>query len=196
MSKPDITFIIGTDHRPVHLAGLLSSLLVQTNENWEAIIAAEPTGAYEKQAIENVVDMMDDERITLVHLKKHQRDWHQTVKRDAADQADGLMLCFPNDDVYYMPTFAQRVMESVRAYSLDLVYCDWLNPEFGYTVHSAAPTVGHIDVGGFAVSARAWQRTREFWRCGSQTADGEYVEAVVRAGFRHGKMPGVLYVKN
>jgi hypothetical protein len=196
MSSPDITFIIGTDHRPVHLMGLLSSLIVQTNENWEAIIASEAKSVEDISAIQNLIEMVDDDRITYYSSPRHHGDWHQTVKKRRANTANGIMLCFPNDDVYYAPTFVEMVMYSVRAYGWDLVYCDWLNPEFGYTVHGAAPAVGHIDVGGFAVSERVWHQTKEFWQCGSQTADGEYIEAVVRAGFRHGKTPGVLYVKN
>jgi hypothetical protein len=177
--------------------GLLSSLVVQTNENWEAIIMSEAMDADNYDAITNVVEVLDDDRLRLVMCARHHKDWHQTVKKMGAnDHAKGEMLCFPNDDVYYVPTFVQRVMESVRAYGHDLVYCDWLNPEFGYSVHAAAPAVGHIDVGGFAVSARAWNTTKDAWQCGSQTADGEYVEAVVRANFRHAKIPGVCYVKN
>jgi glycosyltransferase involved in cell wall biosynthesis len=206
-SRPKISFVIGTRNRPHLLAGLLSSLQAQTDPNWDALVMVE--GGIEEyadanEAAENakVVSpslIEPDQRIKIAPAAMPWRkDWHQTIKKIGATAVGGEFIAFPNDDVYYVPTFVAVMHETAVRYGHDLVYCDWLNPEIGYMVHGGAPVVGHIDVGGFIVSRRAWHThglKGELWQCGRQTADGEFVQALAER-VKHGKAPGVLYVKN
>ena len=210
--RSKITFVIGTKNRPHLLAGVLSSLQAQTDPNWDALVMveSEATNRYNGDEYERAIavvhraclqrpDEAIDTRINIVPgPMPWRKDWHQTIKRIGATAAAGEFIAFPNDDVYYVPTFVAAMTTAAHNHGLDLVYCDWLNPEMGYLPHCGMPQVGHIDVGGFIVSRRAWHRyglKEGLWQCGRQTADGEFVQALANV-VAHGKAPGVLYIKN
>jgi hypothetical protein len=198
VSETRVTFVIGTRNRPTHLAGLLMALHVQKDQRWDAIIVVESddldelSGSRVPAAGLSATAPQGQVGYTMYQPSKH--DWHQSVKNEVAAKAKGEFLCFPNDDSYYVPTFVGTMLQAADFHGWDLVYCDFLYDLFGYVPHAVAPAVGHIDVGGFLVKKRTWQRHP--WTQRGQTGDGEWIAQLVAAGVPHGKAPGVLYVRS
>jgi glycosyltransferase involved in cell wall biosynthesis len=184
-----VSLICAAFNRPQVLPVLLHCLRVQTHQDWECLVMDESP----ERVNLDVVATINDDRIQHVPCDRF-NDWGQSVKRIGAEMSQGAVLGFPNDDAYYTPTYLERMAGTLKRDKLGLVYCDWLFDIMGYVPWCAQPVVGHIDVGGFLVTREAMKHVP--WTGAHQTADGEWVQAMVAAGIRHGKAPGVLYVKN
>ena len=200
MADPRVAVVCLSD-RPMALPLLLQALALQTMPDFECWVLDQSErpdffedGEPSDPRIWAAVGRMQDRRF---RYKPVQRigDWGQTVKAWAAGSlARSEWICFPNDDAYYVPGFFERMLDAADRQGLDLVYCDWIFDKFGYVHYEGKPVVGHIDVGGFLVKRSVLEAVG--WQDKSSVGDGKLIEAIVEAGYRHGKASGVLYVKN
>ena len=118
---------------------------------------------------------------------------------DVADKAlpycSGEFLCFPSDDSYYVPNFAETMERYAETSSLDLVYCDIFYDKrlngIGYSVLNVAPHIGQIDKTGFIVRRSAFHG---FPPHPSDFRDGALIEDLVARGVRHGKVNDIMAV--
>lgn len=191
-AKPIVSVMISAYNRPKQLPVLLGALQAQTMPHWEALVLDESP----RHVNLPVVDALGDPRVRYIECP-HANDWGQTSKLKAAkNKARGQWFMFTNDDAYYVPTALHQFTHTAIGWNLELVYSDWLYDQFGYVAWPVQPKTGHIDVGGFMIKAETFKRFADLWRVGVQTGDGEFIEKLVSSGVKHGKAPGVLYVKN
>lgn len=107
-------------------------------------------------------------------------------------------LCFASSDSYYVPGFAQIMLETAIRCKSDLVYCDCLyDPRLHgrgvYSVLNVFPEMRWIDKTCFIVRRelfKGFPKHEQDWR------DGALVEQFVSKGYRLAKAKGILVVHN
>jgi glycosyltransferase involved in cell wall biosynthesis len=121
-----------------------------------------------------------------------------------AHKAKGEFLCFPSEDSYYVPIFAQEHARAINANGWDLVYADQLydrrQGDGKYSVMTVSPHSCHIDKTGFFVRRSKFEELNGFENLDDQsqfgTADGLFIEKCIQRGLSHGKIPEVFSVHN
>jgi len=199
VNGPDVTLLIGTYNRPQHLRLLLNALLLQTHGGWRALVlddGEEPGAGYLKRPTPalRVVHEIGDARIEWQASGPFRNDWHYASRIKALQQVQTPWVGFLSDDAYYCPRWLEMMLGYGQRHEVSLVYCDWIYDRAGYVLYSGQPRTSFIDIGGFLVQT-AVARAVGFPDIGNE-ADGHFVEAVVRAGHPHVRVPHVLYVKN
>jgi GT2 family glycosyltransferase len=197
------TFIVATEKRPIYLSITLNSILLQTDPNWECIIMDEG---------ENESVIPKDPRFRRIKFNKVRYD-HTIENRgtlgflahdEGLKYANGEFICFPNEDIYYVPTFLDTLKRLPG--NVDLRYCDWVHSLSSYTVLDSAPSIGRISVCNYIIRKDVignirfgnWFKEKpsmqEVFVFGM--ADGYFIEALIKKGISHAKAKGVLMVYN
>jgi glycosyltransferase involved in cell wall biosynthesis len=183
--KPHISYIVTTFDRPDHLACCLYSLKAQTDQSFEILV----TDNSEKGIMKKVVDEIKDDRIRYFNPKK--QECYESSNH-TAQFAEGEFLCFPSEDSYYVPLFAELMYHP----EYDLVYCDMLYDRrlLGkYTILHVSPVVNRIDKTGFIVKR---DKFSGFLLHDLVRADGIFVQSLVKSGAKHTKINEALIVHN
>ncbi len=189
-----ISFIVSAYDRPDHLRCCLASLDLQGDHE---IIVCDNGGTLYNQAITNHAGVIYLNTSKLVP---------QTCYHGLEAQPDGNWLCFPSDDSYYVPNFARIMLHTAEANNWEFVYSDVLyDPRLAhatrglhdtYSVMDTQPHCGSFDKTCFIVTRRAFEQVGGWPRHEADWRDGALAEALVNAGIRHGKAPGILLVHN
>lgn len=182
------SFIVSAYDRPDALACCLYSLKIQTERDFEVIVA-DNSGDFANTA---VVIQVNDRRFT--HYRAGSRDCYES-SNGAALLAQGEYLCFPSDDGYYAPRFLELMLQ--HGDGADLIYCNCAYDGHGSecAFFDVTPTVGGIDKGGFLLRRQLFTEfAGPVGLC--RAADGQLVEQVVRAGATHQKVPIVGWAHN
>jgi glycosyltransferase involved in cell wall biosynthesis len=171
----------------MHLAGLLRSLQIQSEPDFEVLVT--DNGARESNRI--AVEQLEDSRFI----------YHATGRPDCyysanygASMAIGEYLCFPSDDNYYVPRFLQTMLAAAPK---DLIYCDCIYDGYGihYASMDVAPIAGRIDKGGFLIRRDKFKGF-DGPAGVNRAADAWLIEGLIRTGVTHIKAPGYLWVHN
>ena len=187
-----ISFIVSLFDRQYYLPCLLASLVVQ-EPPWEII----------------VTDASPDPRLQAIHrdtvasfgaryLATPGLDCYSAAEK-AIPLATGTWLCFPNDDGYYVPGFAQTMRQAAQEHGWDLVYCDLVyDPRMAgrYEVLRVEPRSMAIDKTCLMIRRSVMPAEFPGKDVNWHFCDGWLVEQLVKAGVRHGKAPGVMVVHN
>lgn len=194
MSK--ISFIVSAYDRPAMLRCVLAALQVQTEPDIEIIVADNSPHIALNNEHQYVIHQLNDKRFS--YRNPRARFCYEAIEQ-LAPETRGEWLCFPHDDGYYVPVFAQRMLEAAgQDPDAQLVYCDMLYDErmFGhYDVLHSEPRLGAIDKGSFIIRrelflTRAWPPVPDISR------DGIFIEELVRDGALMIHAPGVMFVHN
>lgn len=205
-----ISYIVSTYHRPELLDICLCSLKTQTHKNSEIIVtdnSEDPvTMAKHKESADRYgARYMNTRALTCYHSAEM-----------GARTAVGKWLCFPSDDSYYVPKFAEKLLEMAYEYNLDFAFCEMVHNEAplpphqglcigtmdsavktGYRVRNVQPRLGFIDKTGFIVRRDVFayfpRKPDTALACGS---DGYLIEWLKKAGARYKKHDDVLVVHN
>lgn len=210
---PKVTYIVSAYNRPAMLRCCLSSLAVQTNRDFEVIVADNSPVFGVHQGV--VADLKDSRfRHLDTDCVKTCEGWdcyHSAEYVAALPSVSSDWLCFPSDDSYYVPTFQQTMLFAAEKNGWELVYCDMLRNDDSadgrkmtgaqgdYYFHwNVAPHVGGIDKTGFFVRRERFTgfQKKNTTAAGPCAADGELIEALVKDGIKHGKASGILAVHN
>lgn len=117
--------------------------------------------------------------------------------------SQGDWLCFPSDDSYYVPLFSKLMLQAAEKNGWEFVYCDVLyDPRRAlaggkgeeYSVMITAPNLGSIDKTCFLTTRRAFDAVGGWPEHPGDWRDGALAEAVVKAGIKHGRVPGAMVV--
>jgi hypothetical protein len=185
-----LTFVIGTKGRHQELQVLLSSLVVQTNKDFQVLLADEGEGE-ESEATEMLVYVFNRLNIRRSHYP-WTGDWHYTAKNRAADEVTTSKVCFPQDDWYYVPTFVEKML-SVKD---RLVACDFLLWNSHLNIHYpvvVAPVIGQCSIGNWVIDTNLFNELKFIDI--DYLADGRFVErANEKAPMR--RIPETLAVSN
>jgi hypothetical protein len=182
--------------RPISMCGLIDSLLVQTNPNWELTIV------HDYKASDSVWDVIwkhDDARIIFTETETRTQNYGHLNRRamlEGMELSDDFIL-MTNDDNYYVPVFVEYFIREI-AEDVGMVYCDSAHSHFEYNLHKTKIQVDHIDIGSFIVRVDI---AKEVGFNGVEfNADGYYAESCLAAckekGLREVYIPKPLFVHN
>jgi glycosyltransferase involved in cell wall biosynthesis len=123
--NPELSYIVSAYNRPDLLPACLWSLYGQNREDFEVIVTDNATDEKIAKRHQNHVAAMRDLRFRYIRtagkIKVSDCYWSSEY---AMKQAKGFWLCFPCDDNYYPPQWAQRMLGVGARYNLDLVFCE------------------------------------------------------------------------
>ncbi len=199
-----LSFIITAFNRPDAPRTCLSSIVQQTYRDWEAIVVDNSEYGPAVSAQHDLCEM--DMRIhywrttskTQVRSSDHQHTrCLYTATELGVTKAIGDYLCFPNDDSYYCPWFAERMLEAAGRENWDLVYCDLIaGGAGGHWLMQTQPRRCQIDKTCFILRKPSFIGfTRKTGKDYPQ-ADGLMIEELVESGIRHGRVSQCLVVHN
>jgi hypothetical protein len=114
----------------------------------------------------------------------------------ALEEAKGKFLAFPNDDGYYSPPFAERLLDAAELNNWDLVYSDIvLGGPSRHFLLQQQPHKCAIDKTGFIINRSCFDGF-DSKDTNYQESDGIFIEKVVSRGIRHGAVREILAVHN
>jgi len=198
-----ISFIITAFNRPLALRTCLSSIVQQTNEDWMGMVMDNSDDPVLAKRNKNML-AGDFERFSYNHVsgETHVEDSMHKYSLYKATEIGvrvtyGDWLCFPNDDSYYCPWFAERMLRAAESSQWDLVYCDIVmgGPK-SHNLLEAHPRLCQIDKTNFLLRRNWFQGFSKGHGDDYPQADGYMIEELVRRGIRHGRVPQVLVTHN
>jgi hypothetical protein len=204
---PKVSYIVSAYDRPAALCCCLASLALQTDFDFEVIVA-DNAPTFQQQVFNDTVVMhLADSRFRHLDttVAKTCAGWDCYHSAEIANGwAHGEWLCFPSDDSYYMPTFQEKLLSAASAHGWGLVYCDMIYDGRGagncgqYHYVDVSPRVSRIDKTGFLVRRELFTGFpgKPSAAPGPSAADGLLVEDLVRRGVPHGKVGEPLMVHN
>ena len=190
-----LSFVVSTFNRPGMLPIVLHALAVQTCADFEVIVTN--NGPFQHECRE-VVDAMDS-RFSHVDTSLTQ-SCYESAELAVANWATGDFICFPSDDSYYVPCFAEVMLKAAEENRWDLVYCNMVyDARFNgqcYGLVNVQPMENSIDKTGFILRRSRFVDFPGKTAGGPCNSDGLLIEALLRSGISHGKVPDVLMVHN
>lgn len=196
MSEPRISFIVSAYDRPAALKLCLLSLILQTERNWEAIVTDNYQGSTYNELNEGVVFELGDERIRYLHTGDTAPECYRAAEIASID-ARGDFLCFPSDDSYYAPYFAERLLALADHNGFELVFSDLVivGPDNAIVLPCMAACC-HIDKTNFLLKRSRFTEFpgKSLEQGGRSCSDGLLIDEVVRQGIGYGKVAQPLCV--
>lgn len=123
---PDISYIVSAYSWVAQLPTCLYSLKAQTHQDFEVIVTDNSTDLSMIAQQKSVVTAMNDRRFSYLHtaplIPVSDCYWSS---EEGMRHASGRWLCFPVDDAYYPPEWAQRMLTTAYRENLDLVLCEY-----------------------------------------------------------------------
>ena len=202
---PRVTYIVSASNRPASLPCCLWSLKVQTDPDFEVIVADNAADEWTQERHACVVSSLCDERIRHVNTHRHASspawDCYWSAEWVVANCARGEWICLPSDDSYYVPVFQETLLKAATEKHWKFVYCDMLydrRMHGRYEKLDVQPWRGAIDKTGFLIRRDAWigfpLKPTDAPR--ASTCDGDMAAELVKRGVPHGKVNEVLVVHN
>jgi glycosyltransferase involved in cell wall biosynthesis len=199
---PKLSFIIGAFNRPGRLRTCLASLVDQTFTDWEAVVV---DNSDQPEAIELQREYAKvDPRIRFEHIGERAFDPRigirslYTATEIGVEMTTGEWLCYPNDDSYYCPWFAERMLAHAEANNLEFVYSNIIigRPDIAHYTLDCQPWACAIDKTCYMFKREWFQPFPDQFIGQYGVSDGLLVNALTARGIRHGKLPQVLVVHN
>ena len=165
---------------------LIHSLLNQTYKDWNLYICS--------NGDESVLQLPITDKRIHVEMFAPTGFWgcyNREYMRTRVEDEDYLINCSVED--YYAPT----TLEEIAKRNEDFVWFDFSHHHFKYNSSSieSEPSVGAIDWGNFAVKGKVAKQV-PIRNCESYTADGEWVEDIMKLKLTKHKIKKILFVKN
>ncbi len=202
---PRVTYIVSAFNRPASLPCCLWSLKVQTDADFEVIVADNSIDRNAQLSHERAVHFLDDPRFSRVDTAKRNTspawDCYWSAEWVVANCARGEWICLPSDDSYYVPVFQETLLKAATEKRWKFVYCDMLydrRMHGRYEKLDVQPWRGAIDKTGFLIRRDSWigfpLKPTDAPR--ASTCDGDMAAELVKRGVPHGKVNEVLVVHN
>jgi hypothetical protein len=142
--------IIAAYGKAVATAGLLNSLIVQTNKSWVTYVVHDGPPAPDFAELKNVIK---DPRIGFYNSARQFGCYGHINRKMTLETINGGpndFVLITNCDNYYIPIFVERMLGEAK-HDVGIVYCDTLHSHQGYAVQSSALKLSYIDMGAFIV---------------------------------------------
>lgn len=202
---PEISYIVSAYSWVDQLPTCLYSLRAQTHQDFEVLVTDNSTVKSIADRMRKFVASMDDKRFRYLHtaplIKVSDCYWSAEM---GMKRTTGRWLCFPCDDCYYPPEWAQRMLTTAYRNNFDLVLCDnsITGPLTCGIDRYAAIKLGSLAFPGYKPSFIVRRYKFPGW-IGKPTvaacagADKTTLQYMVRRpGVRWGVAPDVFYVHN
>lgn len=181
-----VSVIVFTRNNPEELEAFLAMMELQTYKNHEIIIVDESEGTDISDKYEGYLDY---------YKEKFHGDWGQSIKETAGKElAIGEVLCFPNADAYYTPTFLATMMKPHNEGTAEVTYCNYLRHHNNYEFTEAKIELGRTGIVNFLINKELFNRIG--WNDKGPCGDYGLMKDAKNAGARFVKVPGVLCVNN
>jgi glycosyltransferase involved in cell wall biosynthesis len=187
---PRLSFIVVAYENPSTLRTCLSSLLDQTMRDFEIIVVDNSIGSTWIDLNKDLCRMSDRiryewtaDRTDVSHLRLRHSNCLYTATEIGAELAIGDFLCFPSQDSYYVPVFAERMISAAGRHHCDLVYCGLVHglPDRHYVPIEPSCRVGQADKGSFILRRSLFTGFPDK-RLDYEKADGLLIERLAQAG--------------
>ncbi len=197
-----LSFVITAFNRSTALRTCLSSIIQQTVPDWEVVVV--DNSDLNVQRLRNAEMCLMDTRIhytytgedTAVQDSMHARSLYKATEIGVG-MTRGTYLCLPNDDSYYCPWFAERMLDAAIRNTWDLVYCDLVSGGAGgHYLLEAHPRRCQIDKTSFILRRERFVGFARGHGLDYPQADGMMIEQLVRDGVTHGRVSQILVVHN
>jgi hypothetical protein len=185
-----ITFIAASYKETNDAYMFISSLLLQTNNNWRCIIYNDGKNDF----IRKVVSDFNDERITYYESETPRGFWGHYSRKDALNLVETEFLIQTSIQDYYIPTTVEDILKVSN--NSDIILFNCVHNHFNYSVLPCTPQVGRVDWGSHAIRSdiakKVGIRLPE-----SPTSDGHFVvDCMLYPGIRYHKIEKILTVHN
>ena len=200
----DISYIISAYKQPLMLRSCLWAIANQTHRHFEAIVTDNSEDrtiqAAHRQAI---MDMKDKRfRYVLTATKLAQVTCYYSAEWAVRHLAKGNWICFPCDDTYLVPRFAERMLAAAYAQNLDMVIAE--DVVIGPDAAGGLGGAYQVWRQGVAATAKTTMMVRRsafpgFAKARGDTfiaSDRELSREMEKRGARIGVATGVLVVHN
>jgi GT2 family glycosyltransferase len=206
--QPEITYIVSAFNRPTMLPVCLWSIKGQSHSDFECIVTDNADHDPTAKTQEAMVKAMGDPRFRYIRTAKKTKvsDCYWSAEWANQHMASGRWLCFPCDDTYLVPEFAQRMLVTAAKENADYVFVKHIvaspealgGPDTGYAVwsqrlHRTAKT-------SFIVKRRVFDEVGGFQgkmdRAGTVNADYFFSSQMVKAGKKIAMVSECLVVHN
>lgn len=207
-NQPEITYIVSAFNRPLMLPVALWSIKGQSHQDFECFIADNTDNAGIYKAHDQAIKAMNDPRFRHINTSKKTKvgDCYWSAEWIAAHFPMGRWLCFPCDDTYYVPEFAQRMLVMAARENADYVFVKNIiagpealgGPDSGYAMwtqrlHRTAKT-------SFIVKSRVFKEVGGFQgkmdRMATVNADYFFSTQMVQAEKKIARVDECLLVHN
>jgi len=186
-----ITFI-ATSHDETYESHLfISSLKLQTNNNWKCIIYNDGPNEY----IKNVVNEFNDHRIRYFDSEKPNGFWGHYNRRKSLEYVDTEFLIQTSIQDYYIPTAVDELSKS-SVMDNDLILFNCLHNHFNYRTLNSTPKIAHVDWGCHMIRTNI-SKIVGIENPESPTCDGLFVEKCMEyPNIKYYKLDKILTVHN
>ncbi len=167
-----VDFIIPTYWRIEPLHCMLTSLLAQSDKDWEANVVIDNVCDDEKVPyITGLVNMLDDDRIIYTITGERYNNWGHTPRELGKQASEADYIILTGDDNYYTPNFVAELKKASLS-KPGMIYWDMVHSHYDYQYFNCKPAYNQIDMGAFATRRDLAQQIKLNT---SYAADGEYV---------------------
>lgn len=147
-----IEFIIPTYNRPLHLAGMISSIYAQTNPNWSLHVIID--GPHD-EFIEVAAAFKVDSRIRFSSIANGpHKDGGHTPRNYGIQEAKEEWVVMSGDDNHYFPCFVDEFLKVGQDPDVNFIYCDFYNSHIKWDKQEASIELNKIDIGCFATRTK------------------------------------------
>lgn len=201
---PEVSYIVSLYNRPALLAVCLWSLKSQSHEDSEVIVTDNTTDAKIAKQQREFIAGLEDSRFRYVptagKIKVSDCYWSAEY---GVKLARGRWLCFPCDDCYYPPEWAQRMLGAAVMNNWDLALCEKsvCGPEPCGADRYMVLNLGNERFPGYKPSFLIRKSKFDGWlnkpvvpACSG--TDRTTLQYLVRSGIRWGAVRDVFYVHN
>lgn len=171
---PIIEFIIPTYNRVKQLYVVLSSLVVQVDDNWKATVVVDDI---ENDRVKNIVAKFDSDKIEYMFLGKRHNDWGHTPRNVGKNNSTSGYIILTGDDNYYVPTFISELNKVLRKDNVGMIYWDMIHNGYNYKPFTTRVSDGYIDMGAFATRI---DLAKQIDLSKSYSADSKYVKQFIK----------------
>jgi hypothetical protein len=170
---------------------LIYSIVSQTYQDFEIYIHHD--GPINDSSIKSEIEKIDS-RITFIVGSERKGSWGFYERRDIAlIQPVSDWIVFTNDDNYYVPKFAEVMLNLLHTHKTEMIFCNLILNGIGYNVLDTEIRIGGVDLGCYVLSSNIVKQVP--WTDYCSGADGIY--AIKAAALTNPiKLKNVLFVHN
>lgn len=179
---------------------IISSLICQSNKNWELLLIDDNP---EETVCAAIVDAVKDKRIKYIK-RAREANWGHPHRKWALNElkegrlSDADYVCISNADNFYTPVFVEYMIAGFKKNPVAIAcYCsDMVHSYLKWSTQPCRLERGHLDCGGVIVKKDAACETG--WQSMDHSSDWTYFETIIRkyGADKWQKIPGTLFVHN
>lgn len=125
--NPKFTVVLTTYNNPKYMEDSIVSVLNQTYDNYQLIIADDNSSKEEVYSIIAKYQSHKKVRYFTSKIKDNERlltaRYATQINTAVKEYSDGDYICYLADDDYFYPEMLSKVAESIAKYNHDVVYC-------------------------------------------------------------------------